>query len=200
VGNVDGNLGDQLSWGGWSLIVIYASPETAGHRLYLFDRFAFDRGYENMDFDFDGSPGGDIDGFIIPDPIEGDPDPYAGHMTCFVGEGDNFITGDKVLFTGQSGNSMYLSNSASPWYNVWNMQSPGMTFDGVDVDTFEIPWKNGSNQDLVVPGDTTAHLDLPSETDGGYTGSDAWNLVYLILSLRSKATTSGTTHYVIHNY
>ncbi len=120
-------------------------------------------------------------------------------MTCFVGEGDNFITGDKVKFIGQSGNSMYFSNSVSPWYNVWNMQSPGMSFDGVDVDSFSIPWQNGSGQALVVPGDTTAHLDLPSEKAGGYTGSDAWNLVYLILSLRSKTTTSGTSHYIIHD-
>ncbi len=75
VGNVQGNLNDQLAWGGWSLIIIYASPETAGHRLYLFDRFAFDRGYQNLDFDFNGSPGGDISGFLVPDPIQGDPDP-----------------------------------------------------------------------------------------------------------------------------
>ncbi len=204
VGNVQGNLNDQLAWGGWSLIIVYASPDTAGHRLYLYDRFAYDRGYQNLDFDFDGSPGGDISGFLVPNKIPGDPDPYAGHMTCFVGEGDEFITGDKVKFTGQSGNSMYLSNSVSPWYNVWNMESPGMSFDGVDVDTFSIPWKNGSNQDLVVPGDTTAHLDLPSETGTGYPaqndGQDAFNLVYLILSLRSKSTTSGTSHYVIHDY
>ncbi len=200
VGNVDGNLNDQLAWGGWSILIIYASPETAGHRLYLFDRFAFNQGYQNLDFDFDSSPGGDIGGFIVPDPIEGDPDPYAGHMTCFVGEGDNFITGDKLKFTGQSGNYMYLTNGPYYWYNVWNMQSPGMSFDGVDVDTFNIPWENGSSQVLVAPGDTTAHLDLPSETDGGYDGSDAWNLVYLILSLRSETTTGGTTHYVIHNY
>jgi hypothetical protein len=200
VGNINGNLNDQLAWGGWSLIIIYASPETAGHRLYLFDRFAFNQGYQNLDFDFDGNPGGDIDGFIVPDAIEGDPDPYAGHLTCFVGEGDDFIDGDKLKFTGQSGNYMYLTNGTYHWYNVWNMHSPGMTFDGVDVDTFEIPWQNGSGQALVVPGDTTAHLDLPSETAGGYDGSDAWNLVYLVLSLRSKTTTSGTTHYVIRNY
>jgi hypothetical protein len=200
VGNVTGNLGDQLAWGGWSIILIYSHPEAAGHRLYLFDRFAFNQGYENLDFDFDGIPGGDIDGFIVPDPIEGDADPYAGHMTCFVGEGDDFITGDKLKFTGQSANYMYLTNGTYHWYNVWNMHSPGMSFDGVDVDTFEIPWENGSAEDLVVPGDTTAHLDLPSETTGGYDGSDAWNMVYLILSLRSLTTTSGTTHYVIHNY
>jgi hypothetical protein len=198
VGNVSGNLGDQLAWGGWSLIVIYAHPETAGHRLYLFDRFAFDRGYENMDFDFDGEPGGDISGFIVPDPIEGETEVYAGHMTCFVGEGDEFIDGDSLIFTGQSGNDMYLTNSESPADNVWNMQSPDMNFDGVDVDTFEIPWENGSGQDLVVPGDTTAHLDLPSVGDAY--GSDAFNLVYLILSMSSETTTGGTTHYVIHNY
>jgi hypothetical protein len=201
VGNVDGNLNDQLAWGGWSLIVVYASPETAGHRLYLFDRPAFNQGYQNLDFDYDGEPGGDISDFLVPDEIPGDPDPYAGHMTCFVGEGDDFITGDKLKFTGQSGYSMYLSNGVSNWYNVWNMTSPGMGFgdvDGVDVDTFDIPWQYGGH-DIVVPGDTTAHLDLPSETDGGYDGSDAWNLIYLILSLRSKTTTGGTTHYVIHD-
>jgi hypothetical protein len=119
-------------------------------------------------------------------------------MTCFVGEGDEAIDGDKAVFTGQSGHSKNLSNAVSPWYNVWNMISPGMTFDGVDVDTFDIPWEDGGN-DLVVPGDTTAHLDLWSTTEGGYQGSDAWNLIYLILSLRSETTTGGTMHYVIHN-
>lgn len=191
VGNVSGDLGDQLSWAGWSLVIVYASPETAGHRLYLFDRFSFTRGYDNLDFDYDGEPGGDIDGFIIPEPIEGDPDPNAGKLTCFVGEGDNFIEGDNVLFTGQSGYSMQLSNAVSPQDNVWNMNSPGMTFDGVDVDTFDIPWENGSSQPLVEPGDTSAHLDLNTD-------ADAWNLIYLILSVRSETTTGGTTHYVIY--
>jgi hypothetical protein len=194
VGNVDGHLNDQLAWGGWSLIIVYASPDTAGHRLYLYDRFAFNQGYQNLDFDFDGQPGGDISGFIVPDIIEGDSDPSAGHLTCFVGEGDDGIEGDKALFTGQSGNSMYLSDlPVNPWDNLWNSYSPGMTYDGVDVDTFDIPWENDSSQPLVVPGDTTAHLDLRSD------GSDAWNLVYLILSLRSKTTIGGTTHYMIQN-
>ena len=194
VGEVDGDLGDQLSWGGWSIIIVYASPETAGHRLYLYDRFAFNQGYENTDFDFDGEPGGDISGFIVPDIIEGDSDPYAGHMTCFVGEGDDGISGDKVLFTGQSGYSMYLYNDESPWNNVWDSKFPGMTVDGVDVDSFDIPWENASSEPLLVPGDTTAHLDIRSD------GSDAWNLVYLILSLRSKTTIGGTTHYMISGY
>ncbi len=194
VGNVDGDLNDQLSWGGWSIIVVYASPETAGHRLYLYDRFAFNQGYENTDFDFDGEPGGDISGFIVPDIIEGDSDPYAGHMTCFVGEGDDGIEGDKALFTGQSGYSMYLYNEESDWDNVWDSKFPGMTVDGVDVDSFDIPWENASSNPLLVPGDTTSHLDIRSD------GSDAWNLVYLILSLRSKTTIGGTTHYMISGY
>ncbi|MFH1448945.1 MAG: hypothetical protein ABIG09_00805 [bacterium] len=61
-----------------------------------------------------------------------------------------------------------------------------MSYDGVDIDTFYITWASG----LLESGDTTAQLDLPSQ--------EAWNLVYIILSLRSETVTGGTVHYVIH--
>jgi hypothetical protein len=35
------------------------------------------------------------------------------------------------------------------------------------------------------------HIDI-------YTEQDNWNLIYIIMSVRSKATIGGTTHYVIH--
>ncbi|MCJ7743046.1 MAG: hypothetical protein MUO99_00590, partial [Dehalococcoidales bacterium] len=69
VGGVDGTLGNdsrpndgyQLSHAGWSLIIIYSSPATLGHQLYLYDRFTYAdddvssnpmRG--DLDFDKDG--------------------------------------------------------------------------------------------------------------------------------------------------
>ncbi len=181
VGGVDGDTGSEWSYAGWSLVIIYSSPETAGHMLYLWDTFAFNHGNENLDFDNDGQPGGDIKGFFIPEPIQGET--IAATLTVFVGEGDNCYTGDYLRFNGTNLSDGYSTS------NVWNGRSIGMNEDGVDVDTFYITWASN----LLEPGDTTAHIDLPS-------GTDNWNLIYIILSMRSETTTGGTVHYVIrHN-
>jgi hypothetical protein len=195
VGGVDGSTGHHLSYAGWSLIIVYGSPQTAGHYLYVRDTFAFNPGtnYHNLDFDFDGEPGGDITNFVIPEPIK---DQYgniieevAAKITCFIGEGDMPWTPEWVQITGQqSANSMYLSNAVSPWNNVWNGESPGMTYAGVDIDTFEILWED----QIFVPDDTSVHLDMVSN-------QDAWNFIYFIISVRSETVTGGTSHYVIYN-
>jgi hypothetical protein len=192
VGDVDGSTGNYLSHCGWSMILIYASPTTAGHYLYLRDFFADNPGSTNLDFDGDGTAGGDITNFVVPEPIrnkQGDIiESTAARITSFVGEGDSNYSGDTLEITGQqSGASLYLSNSASPWNNVWNGASPGMSYPGIDVDTFEIDWDDG----ILQPGDTTLHLDMDS-------GTDAWTFIYLIMSVRSETLTSGTTHYVIN--
>jgi hypothetical protein len=192
VGAVAGDTGQYVSYAGWSLIIIYSSPETAGHYLYLRDIFDYEPGNVDLDFDGDGAAGGDITGFVIPEPIK---DKYgniietvAASLTCFVGEGDVGYTGDSVQITGQqSGLHEYLSNSASPWNNVWNSASPGCSYAGIDVDTFQVLWSDN----ILTPADTRIHLDLNS-------GQDCWNLVYLILSVRSETVTSGTEHFVIH--
>ena len=41
VGDVGGSFGDQLSHAGWSLVLIYSSPTTRGHYLFLYDNFTF---------------------------------------------------------------------------------------------------------------------------------------------------------------
>ena len=194
VGDVYADTGEYVSYAGWSLIIIYGSPETAGHYLYLRDVFAFNPGSTNLDFDNDGQPGGDITGFVIPEPIK---DKYgvitetnAARITCFVGEGDVNYTGDTLKITGQqSASSKYLSNSASPSNNIWNSDSPDMSYPGVDVDTFVVLWSDG----ILTPDDTILHLDMDS-------GTDAWNLIYVILSVRSETVTRGTAHYVISSY
>jgi hypothetical protein len=191
VGDVTADTGQFVSYAGWSLIIIYSSPATAGHYLYLSDIFAFDSGSTNLDFDGDGQPGGEITGFVIPEPIR---DRYgnitesvSANITCFVGEGDAIYTGDTLVITGQqSANSKSLSNSASPSNNIWNGADTVSSYPGIDVDTFCLLWADN----ILTPGDTRLHLDMNS-------GTDAWNLIYVIVSVRSETVTGGTENYVI---
>jgi hypothetical protein len=185
----------EIAFAGWSLIVVYASPASAGHYIYIRDEnfYSHTSGDENaLDFDADGLPGGLITGFKIPDPIT---DKYgqitetvAAKLTCFIVEGDSWYTSDYLEITGQrSGLSKNLSNSGSPANNVWNNASYPGNYQGQDIDTFEVYWNDG----ILTPGDNNLQVDMYSETD-------AWNLVYFIISIRSETVTRGTTHYTIH--
>ncbi len=185
-----------LAFAGWSLIVVYASPQTAGHYIYIRDdNFAFHPGTGgNLDFDEDDQPGGDITNFIVPEAIT-NPDgtvneTIAAKLTCFVAEGDSRWSPEYVTITGQqSGISKDLSNPESPVSNVWNGKSyPGTFKEGVDIDTFELLWADN----ILTPGDNVLHVDLISN-------QDAWNLVYFIISVRSETVTGGTSHYMIFN-
>jgi hypothetical protein len=63
-----------------------------------------------------------------------------------------------------------------------------MVGGGTDIDTFHVTWGDG----LLQPGDTSAQIDLLTETD-------SWNLVYIILSFRSDVIAGGTISYLITN-
>ncbi len=204
VGDVIGDTGEHWSYAAWSLIIIYSSPETAGHQIYLFDRFAFCQQNTNLDFDFDGDGGGDISGFIIPERIGNEVN--AASISCFVGEGDKAWHDDFIALNAPEvyrtqpqnipvqyklwdGITTDYNSSGSP-NNVWNARSLGTTegvIDGFDIDTFYITWESG----MLHADDTQMHIDI-------YTEVDNWNLIYIILSVRSKTTIGGTTHYVIH--
>jgi hypothetical protein len=232
VGGVDGTVGNdslpgdgyQLAHAGWSLIIVYSSPETLGHQLYLFDRFSFCDDYADIDFDGDHVPGGTVTGFIVPDRVGTEPN--AAKMTVMVGEGDDFIAGSNRSGAG-SANGYYpgdfvafnapdqyraspnipardIPNSYKLWdgkqsvvvsgsntqaspNNIWNGLSTAFNADGVDVDTLFVPWSSG----LIAAGDTSANIDI-------CTAQDNWNLIYVILSFRSKATTGGSVTYIIH--
>ncbi len=56
----------------------------------------------------------------------------------------------------------------------------------MDIDTFTINWNEG----ILEPGDTEADIDMP-------TGSDGFNLAYIILSFRSQTITGGTMGFFI---
>jgi hypothetical protein len=204
VGNVVGDPGTEISYAGWSLIIVYTSGETQGHQLYLYDRFANNPGYTDLDFDYDGMPGGYISGFIVPNQIPGEVN--AATLTCFVGEGDDWLSGDFIAFNAPSSYQTHpqdildsyklwdgtystdVPGSNTPTHpdNVWNGKSVGLTADGVDIDTFNITWASG----MLQPGDTSARIDL-------YTETDQWNLIYIIISFRSSVTTGNALSYLI---
>ena len=170
---------DEWAYAGWSLIIIFTSPETKGHQLYLYDDFLYCDHYTNLDFDGDGSPGGVISGFLVPDQVAGEP--YAARITCFAGEGDDWYEGDYYMFNGTK-----LDDGTSSLNDVWNGRSIGMSAEGVDVDTFYVTWSSG----LLQPGDTSAQVDIVTDLD-------IWNLVYTILSFRSDITSGGTLSYLV---
>jgi hypothetical protein len=86
---------------------------------------------------------------------------------------------------GPSVNSPHLPNTAAQPDNVWNGDpQPGSNAaDGVDIKTFNIPWSSG----LLQPGDTSARIDLPTQTDG-------WALIYMIFSFRSSISSTSISY------
>jgi hypothetical protein len=191
VGNVDGDTGNEWSYAAWSLIIIYSSPDTKGHQLYLYDDFLY--------VDNNGTLEYPISGFLVPDPIAGEAD--AAKITCFVGEGDDYYADDYIalnppsfphapdsckLWDGTTSTSHPGSNTKSHPNNVWNSKSIGLAETGIDIDTFSVSWASG----LLEPGDSSALVALE-------TGTDSWNLVYIIISFRSRSITGGTVTYLI---
>jgi len=131
----------QYSYAGWSLILIYVSPETKGHQMYLFDDFAF-VGHTNVNIP--------VSGFVTPE------DPEGSRMTCFVGEGDYRYTGDYLEI-----NDTRLSDAVNPVNNVWNSYSNALDdteMEGIDLDTFDV-------SAYIDPGDTSAEVEVGSDSE-----------------------------------
>lgn len=164
---------DEWAYAAWSVIVIYTSPTTLGHHLYIFDEFKYADTGKPVSYP--------ITGFLAPDDVQGSP--TAARITCFVGEGDLYYTGDYLKINGYS-----MSDGVNPANNVWNSKSNvlgGAGVDGVDIDTFNV-----GGGTIIKPGDTQADVYMP-------TTNDSWNLVYTILSFRSNITTGAMIDYNI---
>jgi len=155
---VEGDTDDEWSYAAWSLIIIYSSPSEQAQQFYLYDNML----YSGMD----SSHTFTIEGFQAPDNPQ-------STLTCFVGEGDEFYSGDYLQF-----NDYYLSDAINPQDNVWNGKSShlgGEIIDGVDIDTFNV------SSPIIQSGDTSAEVKLT-------TGTDSWNLIYIILAFRSEVS------------
>jgi len=173
----------QYAYGGWSLVIIYSSPETKGHQLYAY-------GIQTDDFTFVNgqASGGDkeiinVSGFLAPDDTSG------SRLTCFVGEGDS-IYGCNHPWSGDNDwlkvNGVSMSDSLNPSCNVWNDYSNALdnpSISGVDIDTFNM-------SRAINPADTAAQIEVGSTYD-------IYNVIYIILSFRSEITTGGTINYRI---
>jgi len=168
-------LGNQDEWAyaAWSVIVIYTSPSTKGHQVYIYDTLRYNQ-YNTLDFN--------ISGFLTPDLTN---EPNAAKITCFVGEGDGGVdptnpytdyTGDSIAINGTT----LPGDAYNPSNDVWNSQSfiEGNLITGIDIDTFNI------SNTIINPGDNQATVALT-------TNVDAWNMVYMILSFRSAITAGG---------
>jgi hypothetical protein len=181
VGSVDADwdADDEWAYAGWSLIIVYSSPDTQGHQLYLYDTFSYCDHGTNLDFDGDGEPGGTISGFLVPEPIAGEVN--AAKLTAFVGEGDDYYDGDYIAL---NGTKLWDGTAAGSLTDVWNNQSLGLSADGIDIDTFHVTWESH----LLEPGDISAQVDI-------VTDADIWNLIYIIISFRSENTAGGVVSY-----
>ncbi len=166
---------DEWAYAAWSVIVIYSSPSTKGHQLYIYDEFRYCHNNQTLVFT--------VKGFLAPEDVGNDP--QAARLTIFVGEGDEVYSNDYIQV-----NNVYLSDPpTNPQNNVWNSKSNligGVVIDGVDIDTYTVSGASG----VIKPGDTETEVRLP-------TGTDSWNLIYLILSFRSEITTGGTISYCV---
>jgi len=169
---VAGTTGNQLSYSGWSLIIIYSSPSELAHQFFLYDQFLYASGGSSHTFT--------IEGFEAPADAE-------AVLTCFVGEGDDHYNDDYLQF-----NNYYLSDATNPEDDVWNGKSSGLgglAIDGVDIDTFDV------SSPIIQPGDTSAGVTLTTDTD-------CWNLVYIILGFRSEygGLTPNSAGIISYNY
>jgi Tfp pilus assembly protein PilX len=221
-GCVLGDTGSEWSYAGWSLVLVYSSPTTLGHQLYLYDTFRYaggNGGYSGNGSDIDPTgatpgPGGVISGFIVPPQITGETN--AATFTAFVGEGDWSYAGDFVAFNAPS----------QYWSNPWSIPdgSSSKLWDGITLDTSQLAlapylsntaaqpdnvWNSYSQtglsdgvdiktfnvtwaSGLLHAGDTSARIDLPTQVD-------AWNLVYMIFSFRSSVSSGGSISYLIRH-
>ncbi|MGD9116060.1 MAG: hypothetical protein PVJ61_02610 [Dehalococcoidia bacterium] len=216
LGHVNGSTDSQWSYAGWSLVVIYSSPDTKRHQLYIFDQT---RGhFMHIAPNTDGETFY-IGNFLVPDPVPGET--IAAKITCFVGDGDDYYSGDFIALNPPDFDfgyqipdsyklwdsitlppgpvSPYMPNNAASPNNVWNSRSlvfGGSEIDGVDIDTFYVPWGSPPSSGLLKPGDSSAEIVL---NFAGYNQRDAEliNFLYIIISFRSSTVTGGTISYLV---
>ena len=172
------NDGDEDEWAysAWSVIIIYTSPTTKGHQIYIFDDFHYVT--RNVALPIS------ISGFLTPDLAAGE---EAARYTHFVGEGDEYNPYSHSYTDSVSVNGYALSDADNPANDVCNSQSrippvSGTLVDGIDIDTFSIA--NG----IVQPNDTEAQVTFQ-------TGTEVLNIIYVVLSFRSNITTGGILIY-----
>ncbi len=168
----------------WSVITIYSSPETLAHQMYLFDTFRYWNSNNDVTFT--------LEGFLAPASVAVEDE--AVKITYYVGEGDSWYgNGDNLYVNGTQLNPNFITPSTcAPTNNAMNSagNSGGVTGyppdDGIDLDTYIIDGSDG----IIEPADSSATVRLT-------TGTDIWNMVYMVVSFRSDRVGSGFVTYIV---
>jgi hypothetical protein len=172
---------------GWSMIIIYSSPEKETRQIYLYHDRPFALQYTNVGFN--------VTGFEAPEVLEGD---MEAKLAVFVAEGDPHYKSDYLKFQGAQSIDFHFLGDAqetnpNPYNNVFNGYSTAIgfapsallgqtagTISGCDIDVYTTDKDNIPLSNIVKPGDTSATIGL--ETDIDYI-----MLVYVVFSVRSTA-------------
>ncbi|MFC2068006.1 hypothetical protein ACFLTP_03225 [Chloroflexota bacterium] len=155
------DLNNEWSYAGWSLVVIYSHPDADTKHFFLHDTF----------LNAPSAAPGDTNvasfvykGFNTPDHDTG------SWLVYFVGEGDQDQSGEYIKFKAPyDAGGENLDDADNPENNVFNGSSSGIT--DVDIDIFDVS--------TLLPTDTTS---LAVELG---TQSDSWNLIYLLVGVRT---------------
>ncbi len=159
---------------GWSLFIVYASPDQAPKKIYYYTKFnnIWDSSYTMIP-----------SGFEVPGEAR-------AKITFFIGEGDQGISGPCINIACDNGttqegiyfNDSVLSDICNPLQNAYNSTVNTGLADAegacrtdqysIDLDTFDV-------SPLVSLGDTSANIRWETGQDQIYTN-------YLLLSIDSK--------------
>ncbi|HEX7365151.1 MAG TPA: pilus assembly PilX N-terminal domain-containing protein [Dehalococcoidia bacterium] len=189
----DGSTENQLANAGWSMVIIYSSPDVEVHQIYLYDQLAYL---------YSGQAVFTITGFLAPE--VGTRDAKVG---AFVAEGDPLRLPDYFEFKGQQfTNYVYLgdlsTSAPNPYNNIFNSYSSATGFTpstlygqpegkiaGVDLESFTQDRNGNPLSNIVLPNDTSANIRVNSSNTQN--NADAVMVVYIIFSVRSNTPPAG---------
>jgi hypothetical protein len=173
-GYILGDTGNEWSYAGWSLIIIYQGPSTLGHQLYLYDNFIYapctgQTGYgansqHGSDIDPTGNtqgPGGVISGFIVPQQVNG-----VASITVTSG-GSGYTSAPTVSFTGGGGTGAVATTwVAGGQVTSVEVTNPGSGYTSAPTVNFTGGGGGGAT--------ATAYLDINAAVMTAFVGEGDW--------------------------
>ena len=181
VSTCSGCVANDRAYSGWSIVIVYTSPYTRGHQIYISDNLTFTQPISTTYVP--------IAGFTVPELISGE---NAAKYTHFVGEGDlksGSSYADSVSVNGTTSGFQGLWDAYNPVDDVCNNLSvippfSTTTIPDIDIDTFNYP------AGVIKAGDTKSTVRF-------ITNGDGLNIIYMVMSFRSKLDTGGANIYYI---
>ena len=141
------------NYGAWTLVVVYSDPNSTLKNISVFDGYkkvANQTGYSNVTVP--------VSGFLTPTSGA-----VNSTLSLFVGEGDKYITGDKLSLNGT-----YL-NSTNAFYSVITGVTDNPSFinnEGIDIQNFDVGVDgNSSHPQIIGNGASNANITMTTTQD-----------------------------------